>query len=564
MRFLPVVERELRMAARRRSTYGLRLLVALAAFSLTLWICTLPARGQPPSELGKSLFGVLTIMAFAYCLLIGPFLTTDTISSERREGTLGLLFLTDLSSFDVVLGKWAATSLAGFYGLLAVLPVLGIPLLLGGVTPGEYGRVALAVVNAILFSLTAGMFVSALSREQTKAILGSFILVLALSGLLPGLMVLLNKGFWGRGVAGFPPVALASPIYTGQFALEAAYRSNPNLFWMSLGTVHALCWVFMFATVIIVARVWRRDPGESGRPLLWLLRLGRTNRWQGRLKRRLEQNPVYALASRHRWPHWVFWALVGIVAINIYWLTIGVRQNPAASPFHLRFSQAMVFINRVWIAAMACRFLVEARRSGALEIILTTPLAIKTILRGRRRALLRLFFWPVLAIAVLHWWFVWGTWKPVANQPNNVAFLRVQSLHAAGSLISFLTDVVALSAVGGWLSVSSRNPRVIVLKTFLIVTLVPWLLQFFITTSRIVQSLTAGNYYWQSLVWPMVWVIKNVLLFAWAASKLRRHFRAAAAQTYGWRRRRKSLATELSMLRTWPSPIPPASEREKA
>ena len=533
------------MAARRRSTYGLRLLVALAAFSLTLWICTLAVRGRPPTELGKSLFGVLTILAFAYCLLIGPFLTTDTISSEKREGTLGLLFLTDLNSFDVVLGKWAATSLAGFYGLLAVLPVLGIPLLLGGVTPGEYGRVALAVVNAILFSLTAGMFVSALSREQTKAILGSFILVLALSGLLPGLMVLFIKGFLGRGIAGFPPVALASPIYTGQFAMEAAYRANPKLFWMSLGTVHALCWVFMIATIIIVARVWRQDPVESGRSLRWLLRLGRTARWQRRLKRRLEHNPVYALASRHRWPHWVFWALVGIVTINIYWLTVGVRQNPAASPFHRSFSQAMVFINRVWIAAMACRFLVEARRSGALEIILTTPLAIKTILRGRRRALFRLFFWPVLAIAVLHWWFVWGTWKPFATQPNNLAFLRGQSLHAAGSLISFLTDVVALSAVGGWLSVSSRNPRVIVLKTFLIVTLVPWLLQFFITTSQIVQSLTAGNNYWRYLVWPAVWVIKNLLLFAWAAWKIRRHFRAAAAQTYGWQRPRKNLTAGL-------------------
>ena len=542
MRFLPVVERELRMAARRRSTYGLRLLVALAAFGLTFWVCNLTARGQPPTELGKSLFSVLTILAFAYCLLIGPFLTTDSISSEKREGTLGLLFLTDLSSFDVVLGKWVATSLAGFYGLLAVLPVLGIPLLLGGVTPGEYGRVALAVVNAILFSLTAGMFVSALSREQTKAILGSFILVLALSGLLPGLMVLLVQGFLGRGIAGFPPVALASPIYTGQFALEASYRVNPKLFWLSLGIVHALCWLFMLATLIIVARVWRQDPVQSGPALRWVLRLGRTGRWQRQLKRRLEQNPIYALASRHRWPHWVFWALVGIVTINIYWLTVGVRQNPAATPFHQRFSLAMVFINRVWIAAMACRFLVEARRSGALEIILTTPLAIKTILRGRRRALLRLFFWPVLAIAVLHWWFVWGTWRPMVNQPNNAVFLRLQSLHAAGSLISFLTDVAALSAVGGWLSVSSRNPRVIVLKTFLIVTLVPWLLQYFINTSRIVQSLTVGNYYRQSLVWPTIWVVKNSLLFGWAAWKMRRHFRAAAAQTYGWRRSGKKLA----------------------
>src|SRR5947199_9864201 len=105
MRFLPVVERELRMAARRRSTYGLRLLVALAALSLALWICTLPVSGQAPTELGKSPFGLLTIMAFPYCLLIGTSLTTDTISSERTEGTLGWLFLTAFSSSDAVLGK---------------------------------------------------------------------------------------------------------------------------------------------------------------------------------------------------------------------------------------------------------------------------------------------------------------------------------------------------------------------------------------------------------------------------------------------------------------------------
>src|SRR6185503_15315511 len=217
MRFLPIVERELRVGARRRSTYSLRLLAALVAFVICLWLCLIPTRGQPPTVLGKSLFGTLSTAAIAYCLLIGPFITADCLSSEKRDGTLGLLFLTDLSSLDVVLGKWVATSLSAFYGLLAVLPSLGIPLLLGGVTPGEYGRVALSVVNAILFSLTAGMLVSALSREQTKAILGSFILVLALSGLLPGLMVLLVKGFLGRGIAGFPPVALASPIYTGQF-----------------------------------------------------------------------------------------------------------------------------------------------------------------------------------------------------------------------------------------------------------------------------------------------------------------------------------------------------------
>ena len=88
---------------------------------------------------------------------------------------------------------------------------------------------------------------------------------------------------------------------------------------------------------------------------------------------------MYALASRHRWPHWVFWALVGIVTINIYWLTIGARRNPGLFQFHLHFSTAMYFINRVWIAAMACRFFVESRRNHGLELMLTTPLEVGRI-----------------------------------------------------------------------------------------------------------------------------------------------------------------------------------------
>ena len=152
MRFLPVVDRELRVAARRRGTHALRLLAALTAFVVIGWLGVRPSPGQPPTALGQALFSSQSILGFAYALLIGPFITADSISSEKREGTLGLLFLTDLRSADVVLGKWVAASMAGFYGLMAVLPSLAIPLLFGGVTPGEYGRTALAVINAILFS----------------------------------------------------------------------------------------------------------------------------------------------------------------------------------------------------------------------------------------------------------------------------------------------------------------------------------------------------------------------------------------------------------------------------
>ena len=62
---------------------------------------------------------------------------------------MGLLFLTDLKGYDVVLGKFIARSLPALYGLLALLPLIGIPLLLGGVTGSEFWRMALALVNAL-------------------------------------------------------------------------------------------------------------------------------------------------------------------------------------------------------------------------------------------------------------------------------------------------------------------------------------------------------------------------------------------------------------------------------
>ena len=139
MTFLPIVERELRVAARRPGTFWLRLLVAFGVIVVAAWIF-LVWQNQSQSEVGKVIFRALTGGLMVYCLLAGVRATADCLSEEKREGTLGLLFLTDLRGYDVVFGKLVANSLAVFYGVLAVLPVLAIPLLMGGVTVGEFGR----------------------------------------------------------------------------------------------------------------------------------------------------------------------------------------------------------------------------------------------------------------------------------------------------------------------------------------------------------------------------------------------------------------------------------------
>ncbi len=529
MTFLPIVDRELRVSARRQKTYWIRLAAALAALGICAWYSLTFGRLQAPVTLGKSLFTSLSILAFGYCLLVGPFLTADSMSEEKRDGTLGLLFLTDLHSYDVVLGKWVASSLAGLYGLLAILPALGLPLLFGGVTPGEYGRTALAVLNAIFFSLTAGLFVSTLSREQSKAILASVVLILGVTGLLPGLSIVWTTAFFTKPLTTqFPAVALASPAYTGVLATDNSFRAAPGQYWLSLGMVHGAGWLFLLLTTVLLPRVWREQ--AEGRPAgsRWLLRLGYTRGWRRAFLRRLERNPVLAMAARLRWPHYVFWSLVAIVAVNVYWLTYGYRKSPNSLQVHLYFSHAMVFINRIWIAAMACRFFLEARRNGALELMLTTPLPVATLMRGHWQALRRLFVGPVLVIAALHVFYVMGTWYLASAQPAGaLRSLPYSIAQASGSLVSFLSDVVALCWVGAWLSLSSRRPNLVIFQTFALVVLIPWVVAAYMPSWRL---LAPTNMLGTVLVRPVGWVAKNTLFFLWAWWGLRRNFRQAAAQ----------------------------------
>src|SRR5947209_6973697 len=180
MTFLPIVERALRAAARRKSTYRIRswtavLAILVSFFSLLfLWL----ARGR--GSLGNPLFTYLTGYAFGLCVLAGVFLTADCLSEEKREGTLGLLFLTDLHGYDIVLGKFVAMLVNALYGLLALLPITAIPLLLGGVTGVEFWRTALALVNALFVSLAAGIFISAWARDAQRAMGAALGLILAL------------------------------------------------------------------------------------------------------------------------------------------------------------------------------------------------------------------------------------------------------------------------------------------------------------------------------------------------------------------------------------------------
>src|SRR6266446_2635671 len=237
MTFLPIVVRELRVASRRRATYWLRFFLALAV--LVIWFFLLVAGRNSAAQRGQMLFMSIGILALGFCLLAGVFLTADCLSEEKREGTIGLLFLTELKGYDVVLGKLMATSIHAFYGLGAVLPLLAYSMLVGGVTLGESCRLGLALLAALFFSLSVGMFVSAHSRDARQA-MGRTLLALAASAvLLPvlglALFALSRSAFWSF-------LDWPSPLCTFGSAFDAPFQSPGGAlrFWASLLTVVSL------------------------------------------------------------------------------------------------------------------------------------------------------------------------------------------------------------------------------------------------------------------------------------------------------------------------------------
>lgn len=470
MTFLPIVERELIEASRRRNTYWSRVGVAAAGLIIGCWILAFP-EFRTPARIGMALFIPLAIIAMIYCGLIGIFRTADCLSEEKREGTLGLLFLTDLKGYDIILGKLAATSLNAAYGLMALFPVLAIPLLAGGVSFGEFGRVVLVCANTLLFSLAIGMFCSAVHRDERRAMIWAFGLIAAFVVGLPILAVSVERfnGWRNTGLAEL--VSLPCPGFSAVYAFEDARRgqSGAAYFWASVGTVHALSWLFLVASSWIVPRTWQDRPLSEAalRRRQRVQELGAApvaQRAEGR-RRLLSINPILWLVSRGRFKVASVWAFLGGgVIIWVLGLTFFPRDWTDLPAYFLSalFTHTIL---RFWVVTEASRRFSLDRQSGALELLLSTPLPAPEMVRGQVMAIERQFAGPVLFVLLVDLVFL------MAGNHNR----GWVSVCVVGMLV-FVADLFALTWLGMWRGLNSRRPNRAAAASLVRILFLPWVL----------------------------------------------------------------------------------------
>jgi len=529
MTVLPIVERELRVASRLPGTYWMRTGVAAAVIAIGSFIF-LSARREAPAEVGKGMFIGLGIIAGLFCLFAGARATADCLAEEKRDGTLGLLFLTDLGGFDVVAGKLVAGSLNTVYGLLAVLPMLALPLLMGGVRAVEFWRVALTLLNTLFFSLCAGMIASALTRSALKAAMVFLLIVLLPAALMPLAGVIYASL---HSTYQFPVgLIVASPGFGFYMAFDSNYASRPEMFILSLTIIDSLAWGCLIASCLVVPRSWQ-DKAATVTRLRWR---DRWNRWslgssaeRARFRARLlDVNAFYWLASRSRIKPPLVWAVLGSLSCIWIWGWMRWKSEWADWPVYITTAIILNTILKCWFCGEVCSQISEDRRTGAMELLLSTPLEVHEILRGQFRALCRQFLWPAIFIISAELAFL------VAGLRSHRSDGDAVLLWICGWAV-LVTDLAAIFYVGIWKSLTARSSNRANSATIVRIMSLPWIIY---VAFLMLLAMLPGSYRSSpsTTAFILIWTVLSLFVSGYfgirAKLKMEEQFRQLATTRY--------------------------------
>jgi ABC-type transport system involved in multi-copper enzyme maturation permease subunit len=410
----PVVQRELREAARRPVNHRLRLLSGVVGTLLMAGIVI--GSTAPVRFVGGWLLGGLHAMLLGLIFLIVPAFAADCIAREHREGTMALLFLTPLKASGIIAGKTLVQALRAATLWLAVLPLLAIPFLTGGVTWLDALSALSLEFCATILCLAAGMLASTLGRERNKAFLLAYFFAALFLFVFSQLFLMLLIVEW-RGFAAWKSMGVGILVEVYRLFLVGAFGPDGLITWSSVvamvpglgGIWQQLCWGSPVATALIFFAICRFAATRLNRswqdkaPSVRREKLRRRyctplfRRWSRRRAQRvLDFNPIGWLQEYSWKTRLGKWLLLGTFLVLG---TAACTLPEDAQDFS--FLLLLLFLAGLYVFVGVNGFLQE-KRSGALEMLLVTPISPAKIIFGRTWGLWKLFLPACATLAIVY------------------------------------------------------------------------------------------------------------------------------------------------------------------
>jgi ABC-type transport system involved in multi-copper enzyme maturation permease subunit len=476
MSILPVIIREMRAQARQPLTHWLRIVGGISvvgAIAAAFWAVhqargrQMPGQwmywarvtgsslfaGPAPSQFqsfGTTLFSKMNLFIFTSIWLFVPLASADALSRERREGTLPLLYLTELRSLGIVVGKCFVHMLRATSLFLTMAPWLMLPLVFGGVELRDLAMALLLNFTALLLAQSAGLLASTFPRDWLKSAILAQVLALCLllmmlnvhstvltNAVKAGVPAGVNPNkptFWGSsfGMAfghffsggAFPSGILGRTNRLFEYTTNGSFwHTNPGewyygrptaetdwqQFWTTLTAPGIKSWfrgvagmvlqaglVLIGATLAGARRIessWRDSPTD---PEVAELRreystpLFRVDYLNRRLSRALTANPIGWLQQYSTSARMVKWGwCLAIIVVEIIFTGNSNDLYDAQAGLGL-----LLLLGLTFSATASFR---QELETGAFELLLVTPLRERQIIIGRLRGLWQQFL-PALLV----------------------------------------------------------------------------------------------------------------------------------------------------------------------
>ncbi|HUS33953.1 MAG TPA: ABC transporter permease [Verrucomicrobiae bacterium] len=406
----PVIKRELQVEARKRSNYWARFFWGLGAMgAVTIALLVAPEKSQN----GSYLFNILHFCLAVMLLLISPITAADAISREQREGTLGLLFLTPLKARDIVLSKLGARLFRVFYFWLMFVPFLMLPMLTGGLPLQQFALSIALLLSLLVSGIAVAMIASAMSTNFTAAVFRALFFAalvnLAIGALVINLPALLFPAT-GRAFAyeesWVVRICIVGPyfILAPGLILEWFQQIYPSRYFIpSLITALIICplTLLIISFWICTRRITRyaeasiETTRQAALRKRFLTPVLLKDRFRESMRRKLQKNPFVWLEYRSPSARSARWAaLLGLVAIQ----TLLITNNPSLSGI-FEAQTILLWCLLMMITLKSTTSFQYEKESGAIELILVTPITERKLVSGRLAAVLQYYLPIIIGLA---------------------------------------------------------------------------------------------------------------------------------------------------------------------
>jgi hypothetical protein len=349
------------------------------------------------------------------------------------------------------------------------------------VSGGEAFRKGVALLVTLFLSLCIGLYASASTEDRFKALRRAWAWVVFSSLLLP----VCSLPFYIAGGSRFPPAL--SPLWLTVLASSPGF-GNSVWFWIAAAGLVMVAWVFLWRAGVRLRRSVRdesAEPGQSDLPTRAEFIAPSRNRWS--LRRRYS-SPEQWVTTRQRGMKTILWvgAIVGLLYLFAYrflfmgWGAFGRTGLPWSVAGWLP-QMLLSAGSGALFAWAASRFFIEGRKTGELELLLTTPVGAHSIVWGQWRSLRRALRGPVAAMLVfmfLPFAFAMMSYRAMGSiDADFIMISRTFSFVISGLNVFF--GVQALCLAGLWFGIRASGQAQAILWTIAVAKGCPYLISLF-------------------------------------------------------------------------------------